>query len=181
MENDIKKICTLCGIEKSINQFHKGTGKYDRRSMCNVCTKERYDKPDRLSKISANRTFKRQNDEEYRLRDCALTKENYRKNPISYLIRAAKARAKKTGMEFNITKDNLILPEYCPLLGIKLKVNTDRMAFDSYSLDRIDSKKGYIKGNVWVISFKANCIKNDGTIEEIELLAKNLRKQLNNM
>jgi hypothetical protein len=47
---------------------------------------------------------------------------------------------------------------------------------NSYSLDRIDSNKGYVKGNVWVISRRANVIKNNATLEELELLTNNLKK-----
>jgi predicted RND superfamily exporter protein len=44
------------------------------------------------------------------------------------------------------------------------------------SLDRIDSKKGYTPDNVWVISHRANQIKNDATIEELKLITENLEK-----
>ena len=49
---------------------------------------------------------------------------------------------------------------------------------NSYSLDRIDSNKGYIKGNVWIISNRANTIKNNASLEELELLMSNLKKKL---
>lgn len=44
------------------------------------------------------------------------------------------------------------------------------------SLDRIDPRKGYVKGNVWIISYRANLIKNDGTAEEHEMIAKAMRE-----
>ena len=46
---------------------------------------------------------------------------------------------------------------------------------DRPSLDRIDGAKGYVKGNVRVISHRANMLKNDATIEELELVLKDLR------
>lgn len=49
---------------------------------------------------------------------------------------------------------------------------------DSYSLDRIDSSKGYIKGNVWVISLRANRIKNDSTPDELRLIADKVDERL---
>lgn len=58
-----------------------------------------------------------------------------------------------------------------------MSIDSDNKDF-SYSLDRIDSSKGYIKGNVWVIPFKANRIKSDATLEELELIAKNLKNTL---
>lgn len=42
----------------------------------------------------------------------------------------------------------------------------------------IDSSKGYIKGNVWVVSKRANTIKNNATLEELELLVANLRNKI---
>lgn len=52
------------------------------------------------------------------------------------------------------------------------------MSNNSPTIDRINPKLGYIKGNVWVISNKANRFKNDATLEELELLVANLRRKL---
>lgn len=49
---------------------------------------------------------------------------------------------------------------------------------DSYSLDRIDSSRGYVKGNIWVISLRANRIKNDSTVEELRLIADKVEQKL---
>ena len=56
--------------------------------------------------------------------------------------------------------------------------NPEQACPNSYSLDRIDSSKGYIPGNVWVISRRANAIKSDATLEELELLVKNLKEKI---
>jgi hypothetical protein len=79
----------------------------------------------------------------------------------------AKYRAKQKGLEFNITKEDIVIPDTCPLLGIPMQ---------SASLDRIDPSKGYIKGNVWVISNRANTLKNDATLSELKTLVENLTK-----
>jgi len=81
----------------------------------------------------------------------------------------AKYRAKQKGLEFNITKEDIIIPDTCPLLGTPM---------ESPSLDRIDSSKGYIKGNVWVISNRANTLKNDATLSELKLLVEKLEEVL---
>ena len=64
-------------------------------------------------------------------------------------------------------------PSRCPILGLKLEYNSpyDRMVETSLSFDRIDPTKGYIKGNVQVLSWRANRIKNDGTAEEHRKIA----------
>lgn len=108
---------------------------------------------------------------EKRGRDPQLARDRqnkYRRDNVELkLCQAAKARCNKSGLEFNITKDDIIIPEYCPLLGIKLTSSNLHNHDFCPSLDRIDNSKGYVKGNIWVISFKANRMKNTATIEEL--------------
>ena len=84
------------------------------------------------------------------------------------LYNTAKKRAKKLKREFTIDVSDVVIPEYCPCLGVPLEKHTDYAP----SLDRIDPSKGYVKGNVWVISVKANRIKNDATPAELTAVAK---------
>ena len=85
----------------------------------------------------------------------------------------ARERSKKKNLDFTITKEDIIIPERCPLLGIQLDTEVkDRI--HSPSLDRKDPTKGYIKGNVWVISNRANTLKNDATLQELKTLVENL-------
>jgi hypothetical protein len=101
-------------------------------------------------------------------------------NVASRLCSIAKQRAKKKGVEFSITKDDFDIPTHCPILGIELKMNQGSGAGgkdNSFSLDRIDSTKGYIKGNVWVISHKANSMKHSATEEELRLFALWIAKE----
>lgn len=87
-------------------------------------------------------------------------------HPQKYLLQSAKSRAKKKGLEFNIEESDIIIPEFCPVFGIPLTTRLDGNKDSSPSLDRIDSSKGYIKGNVQVISWRANNLKADGTLED---------------
>jgi hypothetical protein len=60
---------------------------------------------------------------------------------------SAKARAKKSGLEFDLRAEDIQVPEHCPLLGIKLEPgNEKKPAWNSPSLDRYDSMKGYVRG-----------------------------------
>lgn len=71
--------------------------------------------------------------------------------------------------------DDLVIPTHCPLLGIELDQfhpNLDNHC----SLDRIDSTKGYVRGNVMVISHRANRIKSNATAEELVLIGTNLKQ-----
>mgnify|MGYP007075817688 CR=1 FL=1 len=58
---------------------------------------------------------------------------------------------------------------------------SQRLQRRNYSLDRIDSSKGYIKGNVWVISLRANRIKNDSTPQELRLIADKVEERLSQL
>ena len=86
------------------------------------------------------------------------------------LLKKAKHRAKQKGLEFNIDISDIIIPEICPVLGIPIHKNSDEKTYtqNSPSLDRIDNNKGYIKGNVMVISYRANHLKNNSNLEEMK-------------
>ena len=89
-----------------------------------------------------------------------------KRRPEAYLFNIARQRSKKKNMEFSITLEDLKMPEFCPLLGIKLDSYADNIDVHP-SIDRIDSSKGYVKGNVWIVSHRANRIKGDATFGEL--------------
>jgi len=93
-------------------------------------------------------------------------------NVVAYLIRGAKKRAKAKGLDFNVTTTDIELIHVCPILGVDLKRHRGKMERNSYSLDRIDSTKGYIKGNVRIISWWANYLKERLTLEQAKSLVK---------
>lgn len=100
---------------------------------------------------------------------CAAKQKRWREaNPKSVLFGRAKSRAKKLGREFSITLDDIHIPEVCPVLGTPMKIGGG--IDSSPSLDRIDSSKGYVKGNVWVISWLANARKSSSSFEDLEKL-----------
>ena len=85
------------------------------------------------------------------------------------MINRCKARAIAKGIDFNIDITDINIPNICPMLGIKLHVNRGSGgSHNSPSLDRIDNLKGYVKGNVHVISKRANVIKSDSSFDELE-------------
>jgi hypothetical protein len=96
-------------------------------------------------------------------------------NPERQLATAAKIRAKNSGITFDITFQDIYIPTQCLLLNIPLIRGVGKRTDNSPTLDRIDSAKGYTKDNIAVISYRANRIKNDATIDELELISKNLR------
>lgn len=121
-------------------------------------------------------------DPEYRAR-CVADARAYveRRNPSEHLHATAKTRAKRAGREFNIEVSDVIVPEFCPVLGMKLQRaegRSFRSKDASPSLDRIDSSKGYVKGNIRVISWRANIVKGDATMAEIEAVVAYMRGEL---
>ena len=86
-------------------------------------------------------------------------------------FRRKKANAIKLGYEFTVDFGELTFPTHCPILNIELDYFTETMQENSVSFDRIDSRKGYISGNVVIISWRANRIKNDGTADEHQKIA----------
>jgi hypothetical protein len=96
------------------------------------------------------------------------------KNPAYTLYRYAKHRASKKDIEFSIDVEDIVLPTHCPILGICLTMNSGVHGGqdNSYSLDRIDSSKGYIKGNVQVISYLANSMKRNANKQQLIMFAR---------
>lgn len=89
--------------------------------------------------------------------------------PQYVLYYGAKHRAKKTGLPFNLTPKDIVIPEFCPVLGMKLQecVGKKGPGDSSPSVDKIIPSLGYVKGNVRVISYRANAIKRDASAEEL--------------
>ena len=90
------------------------------------------------------------------------------RNPKKLMVQSAKVRAKKANVPFSITDDDFEIPEFCPILGVRLKSGTKKYHDSSPSLDRIVPAKGYVPGNVVVMSFRANRIKGDASREELQ-------------
>lgn len=106
----------------------------------------------------------------------------YRKtNPIKPLLSRIKNKCKTKNILFDIDESDIIIPEYCPVLGIKLVWNVGSSGKQGYrpdspSVDRIYPDRGYVRGNVRIISARANLLKNDATVEELEAVLADLRK-----
>lgn len=84
------------------------------------------------------------------------------------IFHAAKGRAKRKNIPFNLVLEDISIPEFCPVFTtVRLNTHTVRPRFDSPSLDRLIPYLGYVKGNVRVISNRANIIKQDATWQEL--------------
>jgi hypothetical protein len=92
------------------------------------------------------------------------------------MLSGASNRAKTKGLEFNLTIEDIIIPVYCPILGIPL-YTSELDADCSPSIDRIENSRGYTKDNIQIISTRANRIKSDSSIEELQKLLTYLVEQ----
>jgi len=149
------KKCKVCEHEKDVSHFYKAETSIDKLGpYCREC----------------------------HVKKCQLRRENKRlKDPMLLwakdTLSTTKARAKRKGREHSITLDWLLANANtkCPLLGIPITYGAQKHDDHVASLDRKDSNGGYTPENCAVISTRANRIKNDSTIPELELLLSNLR------
>lgn len=183
------KICNCCKRILPLEAFHKGTGKFGRRSECKECCKQKYESGEKGKERREYRKLKKiekRSDSQYKELERERDIERIANDSISYkkyVLRTAQQRAKMRGLEFNISLEDFEIPETCPLLGISLQnhVGENILQDDSPSLDRIDSSKGYVPGNVWIISNRANRSKNDLSLSELQQLVLNLEKKYNEL
>ena len=99
------------------------------------------------------------------------------KSPEYLLWYRAKESSKKRNKEFNLTIDDIIIPTHCPYLNVELITSFEDTNYSNYySIDRIDSSKGYVKGNIQIISRLANTMKNNATTEQLITFSQNVLK-----
>ena len=145
------KKCRICNQIKPLEDYHKNKGNKDGlESRCKSCRK-----------IEANK--------------------EYRENFFKFSIRLKKSWCKKRGVAFDLDSDYLekIWTGFCPIFNVKLEIGSRNIDHTlNANLDRIDPKKGYVKGNVMYISGRANRIKYDASVEELRCIADWLENQL---
>jgi hypothetical protein len=124
--------------------------------------------PERIKEIRRDSKvrFKMRNPE----RAKEQARKSYLKNRDAKVLDGARSRAKRDGVPFDITREDIIFPEYCPILGIKLEHGKGVQSDCSPTLDRFIPEAGYVRGNINVISARANRMKSDASIEEISKL-----------
>lgn len=149
------KSCRTCGVEKPLEDYYPHPNTADRRTQrCKKCHNRESRRYER-KKILNDRSW--------------------------YLWRCAKKRSKKQGILFALSPSDIHVPEYCPVLGIRLKDTHGKLCDASPSLDKIIPERGYVPGNVVVVSYKANSVKRNTTLSELQAVAQfytNLMKDI---
>jgi hypothetical protein len=129
---------------------------------------------------TANRLWKQRKDaglgkEGRAVRD-RLAKE---RDPIGYLLDHARKRAAKLRVPFDLKREDLVMPPFCPVLGADFEWGRGQMGWRNLwapSLDRIKPQLGYVSGNVTIISNRANHLKSNGTIAEFECVLEYMKR-----
>lgn len=133
------------------------------RERYNAKDREYYrtiDKPKRLARMRLSYTAK-----------APEIKAKHTRDPRLRMLVTAKHRAKKRGLSFNLTLADIgVMPLICPALGIPLGSQHGRD--NRPEIDRLIPSKGYVRGNVAIISARANRIKNDGTLDDLTKITK---------
>ena len=121
----------------------------------------------------ASTAFRKRN----RIKRVEETKSWRRKYPLRSILSGIKSKCKRKNIEFSILENDFLpLPKYCPVLGIKLNWNNTKQSNNSPSIDRINPNLGYTKGNSMIISWRANDLKRNATLEELKALVFFLEK-----
>lgn len=92
-----------------------------------------------------------------------------------HILRLAKNSARSHNREFNLELEDIVIPKKCPLLNKEFDLNSFKYA---YSVDRKDNLKGYIKGNIRIVSRLANIMKSNATNEELIEFSKNIKQYI---
>lgn len=105
-------------------------------------------------------------------------RENSRKNIITRMLANSKKRALKENLEFSLIREDIIIPEFCPLLEIPIFPGTKGNYLNSPSIDRVNNNLGYVKENIRIVSSLANTMKNCASKDQLLTFCKNLPNYL---
>ena len=111
--------------------------------------------------------------DEIRAYQRAWTRADRRRRPELALLNSTKCRAKRDEIEWALTVDDIVIPAVCPVLGIPIVPGAGNRKANTPSVDSVDNDKGYTTDNIRVISYRANILKRDMTLEEAKLLVAN--------
>lgn len=163
--------CSICKQSLTIDNYtsYESGGNWYLRPHCKQCARDMH-RAWRKKKLAEDPTYFAKKQRESK---CKTYNGNNEIANRKYLLHLARKRAKKGGFEFSLTEDDITLPTTCRYLGIKLDYSRGNgLSDDKATIDRIDSTKGYIAGNIQIISYKANTMKSNATPEELLSFAR---------
>lgn len=170
MNSEIRK-CIHCGKEFTVN-ISKQRQTCRQKYFCDSCIKalSNWERKSIRMKIFPDE----------RAKYLQQKRDEFLRGYIKQILNRTRLRAKNKKIDFNIDESDIIIPNKCPILEVPLVIGTKGDYEYSPSIDRIDNTKGYVKGNIQIISKKANSMKNSATTKELLTFCKNiLRYSLN--
>jgi hypothetical protein len=124
-----------------------------------------------------NKERVKENNSAYRERNKDKIKEWKDDNKDLLYFLSLKARASRKGIAFELEQSDVTSVVICPVFGVPLIRAAVKPAWNSSSVDRIDNTKGYVRGNIQVMSYLANSMKRDATDEQLILFAEWVLKE----
>lgn len=154
----VRRKCSRCGVVKLREEFarYNNRGRKGFLSMCKSCKSE-------SASLYSGKYLRRK-----------------KSNPIQRMLMHSKLNSYRRKLEFTITEEDIPAPKRCIYLDCVLDYRSveekgeDIRESNMATLDRIDSTKGYVPGNVQVISFLANRLKSNATVKELLQFARGI-------
>lgn len=143
---ELKFVCKMCGERKDYNSFS----------------------PQKACKYGIDTGRCKQCKSEYERKRRI---ENYQHE--KYIYYRLKSRCRINKIPFNLDLEDIVIPDVCPVFGTKFIVGDYNL---TASVDRITPSLGYVKGNIRIISNKANRIRNNVTSDDLITVANWLKK-----
>lgn len=169
------KICTSCNRELPHEAFNKDKSRSDgRRNRCRECDaayfQQKYKDP----------TWKKAHCNRAKTRRTRLKNEEPTEIWAYDAVANVRQRARRAALRCDIDLDYVrsLVVDTCPLLGLPLLYAQPKLSDNSPTLDRKCPSLGYTKGNLAVVSHRANRLKSDSSIEELQTLLNNLIKYM---
>lgn len=179
------KVCSTCSTPKELEEFNRQTKSKDgRQGRCRLCasTQGKVWRAENAEQVKAyqkvyNKSYKHKlaaarwrslPENARRVRE--LNKQFAKRSPEKMLWYDAGKRARRKGIPFTISCADIIIPGHCPVLGIPLRRSEKHPTDFSPTIDEIIRGRGYTPDNIAVISYRANRLKNDGTLDELKAI-----------
>lgn len=152
-------ICNRCKIEKAAADFpyrkrNERGGRVFRYGQCRACVQE-------LDRARSTTDAHR-----------AVRNARYRRDPRKAMLHNCRQTAELKEIPFALTEADIVIPAVCPVLALVLAVSEGERSDNSPSIDRVIPERGYVPGNIRIISWRANRIKSDATADELRRIAR---------
>lgn len=174
-----QRTCTKCGNDKPLEDFPITKKPNGNEYYQHTCKKCRSDKRVANRKNTEVKSHERKLAcDRYNSNKPLILKKNKQwrdsESGVKHrMLHRSLQRSKEKGYDNDISIDDIIIPEECPVFHVQFNSGSKAGGYwNSPSIDRKDSSKGYTKDNIQVISMRANTMKSDASVEELVKFAK---------